>query len=125
MTSFTRKLYEVSPAAAVQLRRENLHDYRYGKNVTLATFHPASHSIAAAPSFGTRSTPPVLPAYECWAPELGKPKQIVRAADSFAARQEYARHHQIGVTDCAARKMLSEAERIETALVRGAASQER
>ena len=95
MTSFTRKLHETSPAAAVAIHRQEYRDYRYGKNVTLAEFTPQA-------AFGKREHPPTLPAYECWAPELGKPKAIVRASDSFQARKEYARYHQIAVSEVAA-----------------------
>lgn len=55
--------------------------------------------------FGRREHPPVLPAYECWAPELGKPKAILRASNSFDARKDYAKYHQIAVTEVAARLM--------------------
>jgi hypothetical protein len=104
MTSFTRKLYHIDPDAAVRMHRQEYGDYRYGKHVTLATFHPDTHALAAAPAFGRRVTLPSLPAYECWAPELGKPKQIVRAVDSFQARKQYAAYHQIAVTEVAARR---------------------
>lgn len=137
MTSYTRKLYQFSPSAATELHRQELRDYRYGKRVALATcvtmpanpkgwdevdgislpsvngwaeLPPAARSPAPA-QFGKRAMPPVLPAYECWAPELGVPKAIVRAADSFAARQEYARQRNamgctgLTVTDVAARKV--------------------
>lgn len=56
-------------------------------------------------NFGKRECPPVLPAYACWAPELGKPTAILRASTSFDARKEYARYHQIAVTEVAARNM--------------------
>lgn len=129
MTSFTRKLYDVAPAEAQRIRRQEFRDYRYGKNVTLAQFTPNAHDLPfrttssstsqarygvgaglAAPSFGTRLTPPALPAYECWAPggegsaSAPKPKSIVWAADSFAARKQYAEHHQIAVSEVAARR---------------------
>lgn len=125
MTSFTRKLHELDPHAAQQIRRQNYLDYRYGKNVTLAEFTPELHrpfrgqsetqlsyghrAGLAAPSFGQRLTPPPLPAYECWAPGNGesgsaKPKAIVHSADSFAARKVYASHHQISVVEVAARR---------------------
>lgn len=98
MTSFTRKLHSRDPDAARAIHRQEYGDYRYGKHVTLAQFTPEHHA------FGTRAVPPALPAYECWAPELGKPKQIVRAVDSFQARKQYAAYHQIAVTDCAAQR---------------------
>lgn len=133
MTSFTRKLHEIAPAAAQEIRRQSYRDYRYGKNVTLAMFTPEAHNLpfrttssstaqprygfgaglaalhSASPSgsvtaFGKREVAPSLPAYECWAPELGKPRQIVWAADSFAARTQYAAHHQITVSDVTARR---------------------
>jgi hypothetical protein len=117
MTSYTKKLYRLDPAAAHRIHRQELHDYRYGKHVTLAQFampNPRgwdevdgvklpSVSSWADTNFGKRVTPPVLPAYECWAPELGKPKQIVRAANSFEARKQYAAYHQIAVTEVCAR----------------------
>jgi hypothetical protein len=56
-------------------------------------------------TFGKRQTAPRLPAYECWAPELGKPKNVMFASDSFAARKLYAAHYQIGVFEVAARCM--------------------
>lgn len=102
MTSYTKKLYERDPALAHTLRKNELEAYRYGRHVTLACFTPAAHDTD--PVFGKRTTTPPLPAYECWAPELGKPKAIVRAADSFAARKEYAAYHQIAVVEVAARK---------------------
>lgn len=49
MTSFTRKLYRTAPAAAKQLRRHELHNYRYGKNVTLAQFTMPSQGQRKAP----------------------------------------------------------------------------
>lgn len=52
------------------------------------------------PAFGKRELPPPLPAYIVWAPDLGKPRAVVRAPDSLQARQEYAEHHRIAVTDC-------------------------
>lgn len=100
MTSYTKKLYEISPAAAKQIHRQQYRDYRYGKHVTLAQFTPEANALP----FGKRETPPILPAYECSSPTFGKPKQVVRAADSFTARKQYAAHHQIAVTDVMARR---------------------
>lgn len=121
MTSFTKALYQRDPDAAEAFYRQQQFEHRltYGKNVTLACFTLAAHAEGyghrnglAAPSFGKRAMPPVLPAYECWMPdERGfgappiKPKAVIRAADSFQARQEYATYHGIKVTDVAARKM--------------------
>lgn len=114
MTSYTRKLYDVHPAAARQIHRQELRDYRYGKLVTVASFATCSIAISPqAPEFGKRVMPPVLPAYECWSPgersasgaSTGKPKAIVRAADSFQARREYAAYHGLDVTDVCARSL--------------------
>lgn len=106
MTSYTKKLYESNPNAATLIHRQQYGAYRDGNAgaVTLA--------FSAEGQFGKRAMPPVLPAYECWAPELGKPKAILRAADSFAARKEYARYHQIAVTQVAARRRDREPSRV-------------
>lgn len=56
MTSFTRKLYRVDPAAAKQLRRYELHNYRYGKNVTLTQF--------TLPTCGQRVMPRIQDEFE-------------------------------------------------------------
>ena len=39
MTSFTKSLFARNPGAAKELRRAQLHQLRYGKDVTLAQFH--------------------------------------------------------------------------------------
>lgn len=49
MTSYTRKLHEVAPAAALEIHRQQFHAYRYGRHVTLAQFTPEYHA------FGKRS----------------------------------------------------------------------
>jgi hypothetical protein len=58
MTSYTKKLYRIDPDAAIQLRRRNYADYRYGKSVTLACFTPAHHNVK--PVFGKRVAPPYV-----------------------------------------------------------------
>ena|SRR5579883_920699 len=100
MTSFTRKLHAFDPSAARQIHRQELRDYRYGKHVTLAGFTLAAHDAAAAqPAFGKREKAPVLPAYACRAPKLGKPEAIVRAVNAYEARQQYAQHHGIALNE--------------------------
>lgn len=100
MTSFTRKLHSLDPDAAKAIHRQEYGNYRYGRHVTLAQFAYAPQ----APTFGQRQSPPALPAYECWAPELGKPRQIVHGATSFDARKRYASYHQIGIWEVASRR---------------------
>jgi hypothetical protein len=105
MTSYTRKLHDLHPAAAEAIHRQQFRDYRYGKHVTLANFAAETHALQP---FGKRTTPPVLPAYECRAPDLHDinqrqyPKIIVRAASSFDARKEYAAHYNLAVHEIVA-----------------------
>lgn len=102
MTSFTRKLYRISPRAAEDFHNAQKFEHRvqYGKHVTLACFTPDPH-------FGARKELPVLPAFECSSfSQGGKPKQVVRAADSFEARKQYAAYHQIAIEKVDARLML-------------------
>lgn len=39
MTSYAKALFNRNPGAAMELRRAQLHQLRYGKDVTLAQFH--------------------------------------------------------------------------------------
>ena len=113
MTSYTRKLYRRDPAAAEAFRAAQQFDNKlvYGKAVTLACFGLRHHEMPsrAAPepkpsvAFGKRVAPPQLIAFEVSAPSLGLGKAVVRAADGFQARQEYASHHGCKVLECVAR----------------------
>ena len=102
MTSYTKKLYEIAPSATRQIRRRELHDYRWGgstRNVTLASFGvevaKAAPAMAGA-AFGQRLTSPALPAF--YVKSQGYPAKVIHAADSFAARREYADHYKVPVT---------------------------
>jgi hypothetical protein len=102
MTSYTKKLYEIAPSAARQIRRRELHDYRWGgsaRNVTLASFGVEVAKAAApmgAAAFGQRLASPALTAF--YVKSQGYPAKVILAADSFAARREYADHYKVPVT---------------------------
>jgi hypothetical protein len=89
MTSYTKKLHRISPVAARQIRRRELHEYRYGCTAALALFTPE-------PVFGIRpSVPSTTPFY---VKSQGMPARVISAADSFAARREYADFYKLPIT---------------------------
>lgn len=92
MTSFTRKLYSDHPAAALELHRRELLQYRSGR------YHVTAPALGVV-SFGTRETPPTGTAYFVSAPELGLPTRVLHASDSFAARRQYADHYKVAVVE--------------------------
>lgn len=51
MTSYSKALFNRNPGAAKELRKAQLHQLRYGKDVTLAQFH---YTPEPAPEFGRR-----------------------------------------------------------------------
>lgn len=89
MTSYTNKLHHLSPVAARQIRRRELRDYRYGCAVTLAF-------CTLDVPFGTRETIPSTTAF--YVKSQGFPARVISAADSFAARREYADFYKVPVT---------------------------
>ena len=111
MTSFSRKLYLHSPAAAEDFHKAQRFEHRmnYGKHVTLAQF--CANPAPSVP-FGKRTQVPPQHAYECWMPDpfegsnrILKPKAVLRAQNSFEARKAYAEHHGIEITDVVSQRL--------------------
>lgn len=110
MTSYTNKLYYIAPHAARQIRRRELHNFRYGgsaRNITLATYTLPEDDRGCAPmgaqpcnQFGQRSEQPALLPF--FVKRQGMPAHVLHAADAFAARREYADHYGVPVTQVTA-----------------------
>lgn len=73
----------------------------------MALIHYGYRGGLTEPSFGKRTTPPALPAYECWSPVAPLlHRGVIFAPDSFQARQSYAAQHcGMEVVDVAARRI--------------------